>query len=153
MSNYDITAFSISNNTVTTVGQVPSEVGEFTTVHTISSLTFSDDAFCPLVPFKPNTFTLVYKCNTTDASSTRIKELSVFFERTTYSIAQDGTTYFFRGKYLMDRVVNVNFEAESVQLEYVRNILEPFREKPFSATVYLFGFLFFHLGIYLIVKD
>jgi len=41
----------------------------------------------------------------------------------------------FGGKYLIDRVVKVDFEAGSVQCEFKGNSLEPFREKSFSATV------------------
>jgi len=105
------------------------------TIHTIPSLTSSDEIFYYLVPYNPTKSTLVYKFNTTDPTSTRTFDLTVYLEAATYSIAPDGTAYFFGGKHLRDAVFKVNFEAKSVHWEHVGYTLEPFRELPFSATV------------------
>jgi len=138
-TNYDIHAFSISNNTVTTVGTVPTEVGQFKRVHTIPS-SVSSEVFYYLVPTLYNETTLVYLFNTSDGSSQNVDEMSVNLKFATHSRAPNGDNYFFGGKDLVEKIVKIDLEAETISWEFVGNIHQNFYEFPFTTTVYLILF-------------
>jgi len=139
ISNYDIYAFSISNNSLSKVGETPKEIGKFTRTHIIpasNSNTSSDLLLHYIVPQTDTQSSVILLFNGTDGTVDEVGRLPFELDFSTFSAAPNGEVYFFGGHYMGKNILKVDLESETIQWEVVGTIQQSFENgMPFQATV------------------
>jgi len=144
-NNHDIYTFSISNHTVTKIGEIPSDLEVYFFSHIIPSTksTPSNPLLYLLITYYYDMdvdfpLTHVFLFNGTDNTLTKettVLPFSLFGSAMTISPNRD--VYFIGGPGLAKRIIKVNLESENKLWEIVGNNQQLFSHYTTSATVSL----------------
>jgi len=146
--NYEIYSFSLSNNSMSKIGDIPKGLGSFTKTHVISIPSKSEPSKLDLYFLVPQStlaeFTLVHLFNTTDGTLKQVGYLRSSLEFSEFAqSSNNGEVFFFGGPLLKDNIFKVTLDYEPVQWDLVGTLGQEFigTEVLSIATVELKYFL------------
>jgi len=127
-SNYEVYAFSVANNSVNKIADIPRDVGRFTKTHIIRSPK-SDSSNLLLYLIIPQTnkeTSVVYSFNSTRGTLELFGYLWFSLEFSEFVEAPNGEVYFCGGPYLNDDIFKLDLESELIQWNLVGELQQDY---------------------------